>query len=458
MRLRLILILLVFSFPAFTQNIGLGTLSPTEKLDVNGNIKADSVKVNVLKMSPNAGIGKILSSDAIGNAAWQSPSGIVKAYNGLSQSNDTINLGGRLYRLSEIKLAQNELSIKDIGSTLAQVATSTPAGSTIALSASPITQTFIPTISCQSLQVQLNITAVNGGIISLQIKNDLGIVLAGATKNYSSLTNGLDAFGISIYLDNSKTYTLSIAGNANAFINYDASSNPYPQGTCSIGPNADIAFSVSGNLEESLLSIKNNKVGIGTINPGEKLDVNGNILATNIIASSSLQLNNNPGAGKILTSNATGVGSWSNANTTTGSILLTANLYGGAAGGNIPILVNVWEFFGPTTTVTLTSTQRVIMTMIAVLGRTAAGNTNFNLDIGYQLQPPGTVTNASGGNYMDVNPAFSASSSRSSYSMSGSFKPGVAGTYKIGAMIRCATAIYLNNNDFVNGYYMIVNE
>ena len=112
MKLYFLSSLLIFSLPAFTQNVGLGTLTPTEKLEVNGNIKADSAKVNVLKMSLNAGNGKILSSDANGNGTWQSSSGIIKAYNGLSQSNDTINLGGRLYRLAEIKLAQNELPSK----------------------------------------------------------------------------------------------------------------------------------------------------------------------------------------------------------------------------------------------------------------------------------------------------------------------------------------------------------
>ena len=53
------------------QNVGIGTTSPLEKLHVAGNIKADTVKPNAIKFTPNAGTGKILTSDAAGNASWQ---------------------------------------------------------------------------------------------------------------------------------------------------------------------------------------------------------------------------------------------------------------------------------------------------------------------------------------------------------------------------------------------------
>lgn len=56
---------------AYTQNVGIGTTSPSEKLHVAGNIKADTLKPNAIKLVPNAGAGKILTSDAGGNASWQ---------------------------------------------------------------------------------------------------------------------------------------------------------------------------------------------------------------------------------------------------------------------------------------------------------------------------------------------------------------------------------------------------
>ncbi len=55
----------------FSQNVGIGTNSPVEKLHVAGNTKADTIKPNAIKLTPNAGAGKILTSDAVGNANWQ---------------------------------------------------------------------------------------------------------------------------------------------------------------------------------------------------------------------------------------------------------------------------------------------------------------------------------------------------------------------------------------------------
>ena len=59
---------------AMAQNVGIGTTTPSEKLQVAGNIKADTVKPNAIKFTPNAGAGKILTSDATGNANWQTSS------------------------------------------------------------------------------------------------------------------------------------------------------------------------------------------------------------------------------------------------------------------------------------------------------------------------------------------------------------------------------------------------
>jgi hypothetical protein len=47
-------------------NVGIGTFSPTQKLQVNGNIMTDGSI-----MTGGAGAGKVLTSDASGQAAWQ---------------------------------------------------------------------------------------------------------------------------------------------------------------------------------------------------------------------------------------------------------------------------------------------------------------------------------------------------------------------------------------------------
>ncbi len=63
------------------QNVGIGTTTPTEKLQVLGNIKADTIKPNSIKLTPNAGNGKVLVSDASGVGTWQASSNLAAAGN-----------------------------------------------------------------------------------------------------------------------------------------------------------------------------------------------------------------------------------------------------------------------------------------------------------------------------------------------------------------------------------------
>jgi hypothetical protein len=69
-----LLSVIMITLSSFSQKVGIGTSSPLEKLHVAGNVKADTVKPNAFKMTNNAGAGKILMSDASGNASWQQSS------------------------------------------------------------------------------------------------------------------------------------------------------------------------------------------------------------------------------------------------------------------------------------------------------------------------------------------------------------------------------------------------
>jgi hypothetical protein len=76
-KLSLVAVLQLSAICSFSQNVGIGTTTPSEKLQVVGNIKSDTLKPNAIKLPSNAGNGKILTSDADGNASWQKISNVL---------------------------------------------------------------------------------------------------------------------------------------------------------------------------------------------------------------------------------------------------------------------------------------------------------------------------------------------------------------------------------------------
>jgi hypothetical protein len=58
----------------FKSNVGIGTASPTKKLEVNGTIKGDSIQATRLKITNGASNGYLLKSDANGQTSWADPS------------------------------------------------------------------------------------------------------------------------------------------------------------------------------------------------------------------------------------------------------------------------------------------------------------------------------------------------------------------------------------------------
>ena len=66
------------------------------------------------------------------------------------------------------------------------------------------------------------------------------------------------------------------------------------------------------------LLIGQGNVGVGTTNPSQKLDVAGNIKSDTAIAN-AIKIPGNAAAGKVLTSNASGVGTWQPLSTSSSS-------------------------------------------------------------------------------------------------------------------------------------------
>ncbi len=81
-------------------NVGIGNLTPSKKLEVQGTTKTDSLQATNLQLTNGAANGYILQTDAIGNAAWVDPTTIagsnswtVSGTNQYSNVADNVGIG-----------------------------------------------------------------------------------------------------------------------------------------------------------------------------------------------------------------------------------------------------------------------------------------------------------------------------------------------------------------------------
>ncbi len=81
-----------------TGYLGIGRdFTPNTQLHVSGGIKSTSLQTEGIKLTTNADNGKILLSDADGNASWVSPSSILTGYWTSTNTNDAnFNLSGKV--------------------------------------------------------------------------------------------------------------------------------------------------------------------------------------------------------------------------------------------------------------------------------------------------------------------------------------------------------------------------
>ena len=121
-----------------------------------------------------------------------------------------------------------------------------------------------------------------------------------------------------------------------------------------------------------------------------------------------------------------------------------------------PIAANsgVLVFAGPTVTVNVTSSsQKLVGSIGAPLGLSAASTSNIEIGMCYQSTTGGTVTNFAGTNYFFVQ----MSTDRKLYTVNATVSGLAPGTYTIGFGVRNYSLSNINNNDYANGYVMLIN-
>jgi hypothetical protein len=122
----------------------------------------------------------------------------------------------------------------------------------------------------------------------------------------------------------------------------------------------------------------------------------------------------------------------------------------GMIGNGYAYTGGVYVFAGPYRLITTTATQNITGTAAAPLGITGATPLQVVIGLCYQPQNGGEIKNFAGGLSMAVK----VTNARTSHSVAGSIKPG-AGTWKVGFCLMNPSATPLDDNDYVNGWFMV---
>lgn len=362
----------------YNTNVGIGTTAPLDRLHVVGNIRmADG----------NQAIGKVLTSDANGTASWQTPASTSSYWSRSSSGQlypttitDNIGIGTatpleRLHVMGNIRSSNlagvgSRIVAADANGTLTstafgtvgQVLTQTAGGPAWQnqssfwsrsisgqLYPSTITDNIGIGIATPNAPLQFSNTVVNRKIVLYDTNNNdnqyYGFGINGATLRYQ--TDALAADHVFFAAANSTTSNelMRIKGNGNVGIGINPA---YRLDVVGFG-GGNVDFRTSGriwinstdggiwlnNLQDAFMgnisttqfgfwsstvgwsafniTKTNGFIGIGTTTPAQKVDIIGKIKITD----------GTQGAGKVLSSDANGVGTWVNNTAITPAVIGT---------------------------------------------------------------------------------------------------------------------------------------
>jgi hypothetical protein len=321
------------------------TTSPTEKLEVNGKVKATG-----LVIPTGAGAGKVLTSDANGNGTWISPSGGSGV--GVTQVTAGAGLtGGTITSTGTIGIAPNGVtngmlqnSTVNItagpglsGGGTAPLGGSVTLGLTSCASGQLLKSNGAGGWTCAADNSAAGVTAIvlgtgladgsgaTGGTITSTgtVKVDTNLVpTLGAANVFTAPQTVTTTTGTAVTATNSASTGSTFGVFATSAS--DSGSTGYFQNTNSSGK-ALIAATNSG--AEALTVLAAGKVGIDQPNPSEALEVNGNVKATKFIGDGS-GLSNLPGGGSV-----TSITAGSGLNSSTTNPITTSGTLSIATGG-----------------------------------------------------------------------------------------------------------------------------
>ena len=293
----LLLTMLCITTAALAQNVGIGTNTPTTKLEVIGKIKTDSLRIAI-----GATNGFILKTDGAGNATWVDLASLTTTTNTLGNTLNTItsNVNGVLATAPVVNTNTLSLAGNALTSTINGIASTS-------LDISGVSQNIYNTDGTLTTSRQVNIGANN--LTFLSTTGKVGIGNNSAQHLLSLGDSTVDGQTLTF-----RSYSSSpISWKGGGAFGYTGS-------TVIMGELAGIA--TIGGHNSTLTAWANlainpggGNVGIGTATPTNKLEVIGNT------KTDLLQITTGAAAGKILQSDAAGNASWVNLSTSTTNML-----------------------------------------------------------------------------------------------------------------------------------------
>jgi hypothetical protein len=260
-------------------NTGIGTLDPTAKLEVSGQVK-------ITGGSP--GTGKVLTSDAAGLASWISPT-VTWLKNGNNVYYSSGNVGIGLNNPTAMMEIYGN-SVDSYPTLLLSEADGYSRVSFRTMSASAKHWVFAGHTNVTDGDSQFHLNYNNG----TTGKNIFSVYGNSNISFDGKVGIGTTAPGSLLQVHSNTTY----ANNVTPIIKI---SDNFKTWNIGLGDPGD-RFSISSeeNIDRLTILKSNGFVGLGTTAPSAKLEVAGQVKITG----------GNPGSGKILTSDGTGLASW----------------------------------------------------------------------------------------------------------------------------------------------------
>lgn len=396
-------------------NVGVGTITPTEKLDVNGKTKTTNLQVTT-----NPGVGKVLTSDAIGNATWQTAgAGSGWSLTGNSGTNPTINFIGTTDnndvvfkrnntlagRINDENVSLGDRSLNAITSGIGNVAmgrialfSNTTASYNTALGASTL---FATTTGQANTAIGYNALSINTigsnnvavGVEALRNTTTSSLVAVG----YQALTaNTSGSFNTAVGYQSMLANTIGGFNTANGYFalknNTTGESN-----TASGYGSLDSNTTGNGNTANGASALSENQQGNNNTANGS------NALTNNVLGNENTAVGSGSLGGNFNGSNNTAVGfealrlSTSSGNTAIGSKSLRSNTT-----GNLNVAVGSSTLTDNTTGIENVAIGTNALSNViggsfnTAIGTATGENITFgdnNILIGYNATPPNNASN-----------------------------------------------------------------